>query len=239
MQNFDQSLQPFTGCHPTSGSTSHSDLPPRFYPNSPGAYAFPPPSGSPSSSYAHYPNLGASPFHNTMDNVNCGPFSSPQAHFSNTPYSNFPYTSQTHTPHGVPDFRLDRRTDRFASTPSFVSSRGLSGVTDESFWASNDSGTRSHSSRTPVTPARNYWIARALSDPWSNITTVQTPSPDCLVSRPIPQRHTILFTPRELRRKAQPDDQPDEVECYPKRFSYQSPPPLEHDAPSPTVVVPL
>lgn len=242
MHNFDQSLQPFTGIQaanfsPTPGSASHPDLSPPFYLNSPRRYAFPPPSGSPFSPYAaHYANFGTPPFHTSMEAMTCGSFTSPQAHLSNASYSNPGYASRVYTPHTLPDFRVDRGSSRFASPLSSVSSRGTRGVTDESSWASNQLDTSSRSSRKSITPARNYWITRALSDPWANIDAVITPSPTCLVSRPLPHRHTILFTPRELRRKAQPDDQLGGAGCCSKRFSYSSPTPIESDAASLNIV---
>ncbi|KAA3676050.1 uncharacterized protein DEA37_0015269 [Paragonimus westermani] len=166
------------------------------------------------------------------------PFQSPQPVFSpNSPYAHSGYSQPTDSSvynspirsNFYPDPGIRNYSGSFASTPSYVSAQehfySNSGTPNRTTQNSTISSAGGSSSRRRFnTSSRDDWIERALADPWADITPTQTPDAGCLVSRPLAQRHTVLFAPRDGNCKSERMwTERDPSELPPKRSSLVNP----------------
>ncbi|KER29250.1 hypothetical protein X801_06804 [Opisthorchis viverrini] len=155
-------------------------------------------------------------------------FNAPPAHFMPYPCASpvdqsSGYPSIYNSPMCPPSFRSNYSQNSIA-TPSYMSAReqlnNSMDATPSSFRGGRSSFLSSRHDRSTSSPHVG-WITRALSDPWADIIPKQAPETGyCLVSRPLAQRHTVLFAPRQLRRKAG-EEPVDETSLDPKRMSLE------------------
>ncbi|KAF8561082.1 hypothetical protein P879_05647 [Paragonimus westermani] len=208
---------------------------PVFHP--PPSPAAPSPYGSPSFSPRGNPFPPYAFPRNPHSPINL-PFQSPQPVFlPNSPYAHSGYSQPTDSSaynspirsNFYPDPGIRNYSGSFASTPSYVSAQehfySNSGTPNRATQNSTISSAGGSSSRRRFnTSNRDDWIERALADPWADITPIQTPDAGCLVSRPLAQRHTVLFAPRDGHCKSERIwTERDPSELPPKRSSLVNP----------------
>ncbi|KAG5454275.1 hypothetical protein CSKR_106539 [Clonorchis sinensis] len=210
---------------------SLTSTPTEQYPN----YLFPPNIRSSYGSPSFDPGARSTPtFHQSLRFVGSpGPQAAVSFNAPPVPFMPYPcaspldqsssYPSIYNSPMCPPNFRSNYSQNSTA-TPSYMSAReqlnNSMDATSSSFRGGRSSFLSSRHDRSTSSPHVG-WIARALSDPWADIIPKQTPETGCcLVSRPLAQRHTVLFAPRQLRRKAG-EESVDGTNLDPKRMTLE------------------